>query len=174
MKRYFFIDKENTGNRFLKGLKDLTKQDTIILFHCEQQGDIKNDVLLALTNTKASIEIKKMHTHTKNAMDFQICTYLGYLYQSNGNRAKYYIVSNDKGFDASIEFIKNHLDPKAPIERIGCDMNLNPETEENMLESILKGKFKKKVINKVRNGMMESKNRGDFHNYLQRYEIKWT
>ena len=31
MKRYFFIDKENTGKRFLKGLKELSKKDLSVL-----------------------------------------------------------------------------------------------------------------------------------------------
>lgn len=165
MKRYFFIDKENTGKRFLKGLKELSKNDTIIIFHCEQQGEIKNDILLALATTKAAIEIRKMQIHTKNAMDFQICTYMGYLYKTYGNKAEYYIVSNDHGYDASIEFIKMQLDPKAKIERINCEMNISEE--ENTLENVLSGKYKKKIINKIKAGMKETADKAQFHNFLQ-------
>lgn len=167
MKRIFFIDKENTGSRFLKGLNGLTKNDMLVIFHYEQAGNIRPEVLLALSKTKASIEIIRMNTHTKNAMDFQICTYMGYMYNLYKRTAEYYIVSDDKGYQACIEFIKTHIDPKAIIGQVNSNMSLQ-ETKETLVDDLLKDKYQRKVINKIKKGLLQSKDKGEFHNYLQK------
>lgn len=167
MKRILLIDKENTGKRFLNGLEQLTQNDKIIIFHYEKAGEINQDILLPLSKCKAAVEIIKMNTHTKNAMDFQICTYVGYLYNQYKNTAEYYIVSDDKGYGASIEFLKTHVDPKASIYQIGSNMELESH-KETLLESLLKDKYQKKVINKIKKGIEVSKNKCEFHNYLQK------
>lgn len=165
MKRIFLIDKENTGNRFLKGLDTLTSQDKVIVFHYTQAGDIKSDTLLALSKTKAAVEIRSMTTHTKNAMDFQICTYLGYLYHENGNHAEYYIVSNDRGYEAAVEFMKLQFDKTANISIIPTCETVK-ETSPLIQEAL--GEFPNKIKNKVVAGLKKSSTISDFHIYLQR------
>lgn len=165
MKRIFLIDKENTGTRFLKGLEALSNQDKVIVFHYSQAGSIKEEVLSALSKTKAAVEIRSMNTHTKNAMDFQICTYLGYLYSKNGTNAEYYIVSNDKGYEAAVEFIKLQLDPKIKINIIPtCVVDSKPSV---LLENTL-NKYPNKIRNKVLTGIKKSGTISDFHTFLQR------
>lgn len=166
MKRLFLIDKENTGKRFLKGLDQLTANDKIIIFHYEQAGEIKPEILLPLSKCKAAVEIIKMNTHTKNAMDFQICTYIGFLYSQYKRTAEYYIVSDDKGYGASVEFIKNQIDPKAAITQIGSSMCVET-AKDNLVEGLLQGKYQRKVINKIIKGISVSRTKGEFHNYLQ-------
>lgn len=167
MKRLFLIDKENTGKRFLSGLNQLTANDKVIIFHYENAGEIKPEILVPLAHCKAAVEIIKMNTHTKNAMDFQICTYIGYLYSQYKRNAEYYIVSDDKGYGASIEFIKNHIDPKAVISQIGSSMQIDAK-KDSFLDLLLQDKYQKKVINKIKKGIMCSRDKGEFHNYLQK------
>ena len=167
MKRLFLIDKENTGKRFLHGLDKLTANDKVIIFHYELAGEIKPDILLPLSHCKAAVEIIKMNTHTKNAMDFQICTYIGYLYNQYKRNAEYYIVSDDKGYGAAIEFIKTHVDPKAAISQINSNMELEAE-KVSLVEILLQDKYQKKVINKIKKGIISSRDKGEFHNYLQK------
>lgn len=48
----------------------------------------------------------KVKTGTKNALDFQLSSYLGMLIGQEQGNANYYIVSNDKGYDCICEFWK--------------------------------------------------------------------
>lgn len=169
MKHIYLIDKENTGNRFLKGIENLKNEDMVIVFHYEQAGSINQLVLSALANTKASVEIRKMNTHTKNAMDFQICTYLGYLYGKYRNKAQYHIVSNDKGYEAAIEFLKMHIDPNMDVDimpSISHDKIVEKASAE-LIRTILID-FPNKVVNKVTAGIKTSKDTNDFHTFLQK------
>jgi len=169
MKHIYLIDKENTGNRFLNGIENLKQEDLVIVFHYEQAGSINPVVLSALANTKASVEIRKMHSHTKNAMDFQICTYLGYLFGKYKNKAEYRIISNDKGYQAAVEFLKMHIDPDMDVSimpSIGYSKEDEPQHKE-LLENLLKD-YPNKVINRVNNGIKTSKDTNSFHIFLQK------
>lgn len=169
MKHIYLIDKENTGNRFLNGIEKLKQEDLVIVFHYEQAGSINTVILSALANTKASVEIRKMHSHTKNAMDFQICTYLGYLYGKYKNKAKYRIISNDKGYQAAVEFLKMHIDPEMDISimpSIGYNGEDEPANKE--LLGILLKDYSNKVINRVNTGIKSSADTNSFHTFLQK------
>ena len=51
-----------------------------------------------LNQTKGKIVLQKVEVGVKNALDFQLSTYLGYLISENeGKNETYYIVSEDKG-----------------------------------------------------------------------------
>jgi len=169
MKHIYLIDKENTGNRFLNGIEKLKNEDIVVVFHYEQAGSINQVVLSALANTRASVQIRKMNTHTKNAMDFQICTYLGYLYGKYQNKAKYHIISNDKGYEAAVEFLKTHIDPTIDINimpSIGHEKMVK-NIQENPIRTILNS-YSNKVVNKVLQGIKTTADINDFHTFLQK------
>lgn len=54
----------------------------------------------------------------KNALDFQLVSYLGYMI-SKQDRQRYVIVSNDSGFDPVVEFWKTFLN--IDVERIAVN-----------------------------------------------------
>ena len=167
MKRIFLIDKENTGERFLQGINTLTAKDTVIIFHWEDSGAIKTSILETLSKSKAAIEIKKFHTHRKNALDFQICTYLGYLYGINGSDAKYYIVSNDRGYEAAVEFLKTNLDSRINISIVpNVDVDA-VSVEDALLIKLLTG-HNSKVRRCVKQGIKQTQTLNDFHSFLQK------
>lgn len=169
MKHIYLIDKENTGNRFLYGIENLRNEDKVIVFHYEQAGNINQVVLSALANTKASVEIRKMNTHTKNAMDFQICTYLGYLYGKYQNNAQYHIISNDKGYEAAVEFLKLHIDPNMVIDITpSIGYKKNSEEEQKKLVRAILNIYPNKVVNKVVTGIKSTKDTNSFHTFLQK------
>ncbi len=58
-----------------------------------------------LLDLRTRIECSFVAVGTKNALDFQLASHLGYLIGTNGNEnTVYYIVSNDKGFDCICDF----------------------------------------------------------------------
>ena len=68
----------------------------------------------------------KAKVGTKNALDFQLAAHLGYLIgQGNNQESKYYIVSNDKGYDCLCDYWKE-LD--AVVERISLSEDV-PEVK---------------------------------------------
>ena len=169
MKNIYLIDKENTENRFLQGIEELRNEDIVIVFHYEQAGNINPVVLSALAKTKASVEIRKMNIHTKNAMDFQICTYLGYLYGKYKNKAAYHIVSNDRGYEAAVEFLKTHIDPDINIKIMPCIgyENTVKKTSTELMHKILND-YSNKIVNKVITGIKSTTDVNGFHTFLQK------
>ena len=168
MKRFYFVDTENIGKRFLPGAENLTSNDTIILFNYKYGPKLSMEVLSALSNCKASIVRKEMETHTKNAMDFQICTYLGMIVGTYQTHAEYYIFSEDKGYGAAIEFIEQSLEKKAVIKEVR-DFNLS--TKQGVLKANIDdmlGTYPKKVRRVAAFAIQNMHTDEALHNYLQK------
>lgn len=97
----YLIDFENV--RSLKGIS-AHDEDCIILFYTQNADSIKLDDLQEIRKSNANIELKKVSAG-KNALDFQLSSYVGYLIGSSNN--DFCVVSNDNGFDAIVNFWKN-------------------------------------------------------------------
>ena len=98
---YFLIDYENVHDKEIKELENIKDGDTLIIFYSNQCRKISLDVLDF--SKGITYQIFKAFVGTKNALDFQLSSYLGYLIGKNSlqdtkSDANYYIVSNDKGY----------------------------------------------------------------------------
>lgn len=164
MKRIFLVDTENIGTRFLTGKETLTAEDKIILFNNESSL-VKT--LQELTITKSAVEVKHMSNHRKNAMDFQICTYLGMLVSQYGTKCEYYIVSADRGYESSLEFVRSNCGKGTVIEEV---INLKCEKTGELarltIDDLLPG-FSKKAKKEAAAGLRKTHNLCSYHNYLQ-------
>lgn len=98
----YLIDYENIKN--LKDLVGLDKKDKVVVFYTKNANSLTFEDHIALQSMEATIEYKKVITGN-NALDFQLSTYLGYLVGQN--YTEFCIMSNDKGYDAIIDFWKN-------------------------------------------------------------------
>ncbi len=106
----FLIDYENTNS--LNGIGDLSDEDRVIIFYSEKADKITFDIHLDILSSKAKIEYKRVEVGGKNALDFQLCSYLGYLIKLNeGIETNYYIISNDNGYS----FMKTFWEKEASI-----------------------------------------------------------
>ena len=99
-----YVDTENIATyNFLKKM-GLTEEDEIILFLSKRSNHINPMNLDILLNCKAMKKTVFVEAEEKNAMDFQIVTYLGLVYSKENS---YYIVSNDKGYSSAVDcFVK--------------------------------------------------------------------
>lgn len=99
-----YVDTENIATyNFLKKM-DLTEEDEIILFLSKRSNHINPMNLDILLNCKAMKKTVFVEAEEKNAMDFQIVTYLGLVYSKENS---YYIISNDKGYSSAVDcFVK--------------------------------------------------------------------
>lgn len=94
---FYLVDFENVKSDGLKGIDDLTKEDTVVIFYSDNADKISFDIHQSLVKSKAEIKLKKVNVGQKNALDFQLAAYLGYAAAKN-EKNNYYIVSNDNGY----------------------------------------------------------------------------
>ena len=123
---YYLIDCENVRTDGIRDLNGVSEGDAIILFYSEQCKNISLDVIDSIMKLKVQYSSFKAKVGTKNALDFQLAAHLGYLIgQGNNQESKYYIVSNDKGYDCLCDYWKE-LD--AVVERISLSEDV-PEVK---------------------------------------------
>ena len=107
---YFLIDYENVNVSGFDGLSSLTENDVVILFYSENANTLTFGLHKRINEAKANIEFQKVSVETKNALDFQLCSYLGYLIHDKmsdeSEKNDYYIVSNDQGYSILPDYWK--------------------------------------------------------------------
>lgn len=95
---YYLVDFENVKKDGLDGIHRLEKEDKVCIFYSKNADSITFDQHRRIIESRASIEFCKVEVGSKNALDFQLATQLGYLI-ANRSAEQYYIVSKDKGFE---------------------------------------------------------------------------
>ena len=86
----------------------LNEDDMIILFLTQRSKLHFNKNKLDSLNTKAKLIKIYAETGTKNSLDFQLVSFLGFMLGEHKNEDnKYYIVSRDKGYLSSINLLTN-------------------------------------------------------------------
>ena len=96
---YYLIDYENVKTSGLEGITKLTEEDVVIIFYTDNANTLTFELHQRLNESKAQIHFQKTAVGTKNALDFQMASYLGYIVRENLEKeAKYYLISRDQGF----------------------------------------------------------------------------
>ena len=103
---YYLIDYENTGEYGLHGLSELDSKDQVVIFYSENADKMSFDLHRKLQECHAVVEFRKITTGKKNALDFQLAAYLGYLMAKEEN-SRFCIVSKDLGYEVLLEFWKD-------------------------------------------------------------------
>lgn len=97
----FLIDYENVRTSAFNGLEDLTENDRVIIFYTGNSDNLTFSLMQRLISSRAPIEYKKVACGGKNSLDFQLCSYLGYLIGTSSN-THFCIISRDKGFSTML------------------------------------------------------------------------
>ncbi len=139
---YYLIDFENVKSRGMEGVELLTEEDTVCIFYSDNADSMTFDLHRKLNETKAKIVYHKVAVGTKNALDFQLATYLGYLIceqQREGIHPDYFIVTKDNGFSSlmvywkaqgvPVRIIRNLLWGKNPAAEQDLPVEEEPKTE---------------------------------------------
>ena len=109
MKRYFLIDTENVHMKGFKGVDTLTSDDTVIVFLTSECYNDATKISKFAQYHKCTIQQQWVKNGRKNALDFQLTSYLGILFNEHKDEdIEYYIISEDKGFLSSIEFLQQN------------------------------------------------------------------
>ena len=117
----YLIDYENVQD--LKDVKELTSEDSVIVFHSGQTKRIQSDFIFDAIE-RVKFKAKRIVSGKKNALDFQLVSYLGYLIGKGETDIK--IVSKDTGYDCLVDFWKG----KANIMRGETFITVKDEPKE--------------------------------------------
>ena len=113
----YLVDFENVTSEGLSGVGNLGEGDKVILFYSTKANKISLPIHVEMSKSPASFEYKEVLVGGKNALDYQLSTYLGYLIGQNED-ANYYIVSKDRGYEYLSDFWKQTLkDTEEQIDR---------------------------------------------------------
>ncbi|MCI7321845.1 MAG: PIN domain-containing protein [Lachnospiraceae bacterium] len=104
---YYLVDYENVKSHGLDGITSLDENDVLIIFYSENADSLTFGLHRRLNESLAKISYQKVDVGTKNALDFQLATYLGYLIRDNeGKESSYYIVTKDQGYSSLVNYWK--------------------------------------------------------------------
>lgn len=103
--KYYFVDYENVHSEGFIGIDGIAKNDTLYLMYTEQCKTFSLEVLEKIIRRKINFEVYKVGSGSKNALDFQLSSFMGYIIAKNEDKeCIFYIVSKDTGFDHLIDF----------------------------------------------------------------------
>ena len=100
---FYLIDYENIKR--VSGFNTLTEKDTVVFFYSQNANSMTFDLHFELDKSLAAKAYFKLQCGSKNALDFHLSSYVGYLVASHPNE-KICIISNDKGFECIVAFWK--------------------------------------------------------------------
>ncbi len=126
--KYYLVDYENVGKDGLSGIDALSKNDTVCIFYSEKADTMSFGLHEKINESRAKILFQKADNGTKNSLDFQLATFLGYLVCENRNR-EYYIVTRDHGYNALCSYWKKRNVKVAVVPELSAAEEL-PDTDE--------------------------------------------
>lgn len=94
----YLVDFENVTSAGISGIQRLTKEDKVYIFYTVNASNMSFAAHMNLLSSPAEVIYYNVTSGGKNALDFQLSSFLGYLV-SRGEDKEFYIISNDKGYD---------------------------------------------------------------------------
>ena len=167
---YYFVDYENVKTDGLNGINKLETSDKVCIFYSEHADTITFDLHKRLNESKATITFQKVEVGSKNALDFQLVTFVGY--EIAGNKEdEYYIVSKDTGYNSVCNYWKKR---KIGISIIADLTGLNiKQVQEQLLQKIEKLEKDKEVAKVVTDYIINYKTKQGIYNaLLEKYTSK--
>lgn len=113
--RLFLIDYENVNSAGLHGIGQASQDDRVILFYSHAANTLSFEIMDEMVSSGIMPERVCLERTGKNALDFQLVTFLGYLIAKEKADA-YYIISKDAGYQASIAFCQEYFGVKVQLK----------------------------------------------------------
>ena len=113
--RLFLIDYENVNSAGLHGIGQIDKQDRVILFYSHEADTLSFEIMDEMLAANVLPERVCLEHSGKNALDFQLVTFLGYLVAKD-KADEYFIISRDAGYQSAILFCREYLGVKVQLK----------------------------------------------------------
>ena len=179
---YYLIDYENVHASGMNGFSGLTTGDKVVIFYSDNSDSLTFGLHKKLMNALCKVEYHKVETGTKNALDFQLSSYLGYVIKENENKSdnKFFIVTKDNGFSVlctywkkkniSVEIISSLAGSKNPVTvvvpKVVAKTASPAESPDEMEKTVSKIITNKPDIDFVVSTVKKSKTRNEISNKL--------
>ena len=144
----YLIDFENVRSDGLAGIENLKKGDEVFIFYSEHAATLTIAMHKRILGCPAKIYYVEAMTGTKNALDFQLVSYLGYMIREKPE-VDYFIVSKDKGFEVVAQFWETkgvRVFTEAALD--GCAEDAESESIRKFLEENLSDKSEREFVGK--------------------------
>ena len=171
-----FVDFENVHNTGLNGLENLTENEIVYLFYSKNTPHLPMDVVAKISKSPADIELVESGAG-KNAMDFVIASYLGYMINEHDDNVDYFILSKDKGYKPLVDFWEDWN--VKTIEDLTQFAKKNEVTAKKTKPTVSKAEqalrsnigrvlngYNKEIKNQVVNVILKSKSKAEVNNKL--------
>lgn len=99
----YLIDFENVRSEGLRGTQDLNPGDQVVIFYSMNADTLTFEAHDWIMNSNATVRKYRIFHGGKNALDFQLSSYLGYLIRGEDDD-KFYIISKDRGYHYVLDF----------------------------------------------------------------------
>lgn len=148
---YYLVDYENVKNQGLNGVNKLSEGDTVYIFYSENADSLTFGLHRRLNESKATILFQRVEVGQKNALDFQLSSYLGYLIHENiDNPYDYFIVTKDKGFESLIPYWKKRkVNVSIVVDVSGQNAQVVQSELEAQVAALLKDKSDAPAVAKI-------------------------
>ena len=102
----YFVDYENVSQQGLEITENPTKMidGDVNIFYTDKCQSINMDIIHNITSLQGKVNLFHVKNGIKNALDFQLSTYLGYVISETEKGDEYIIISKDTGFDRVVWF----------------------------------------------------------------------
>jgi hypothetical protein len=105
---YYLIDFENVHAAGIADPAVCVEGDIVCIYYGADSQDLPLETIHAFYQKHVGLQTVPVNTGSKNALDFQLTTHLGYLIGSREHSvAAYRIVSNDTGYDCVVTYWKD-------------------------------------------------------------------
>ncbi len=164
---YYLVDYENVKSHGLDGIVKMPPEDVVSIFYSENADTMTFSLHQKLNETRAHVIYEKVEVGTKNALDFQLVTELGYLIRDMQDQdVSFYIVSKDKGYGNTVTYWKKR---GVRIAQVVDVSGLNEEKIENDLKMRVEPLVRdKEVVNKVVKMILQYKTKQGINNALMK------
>ena len=102
------VDLENTGSSIYNDIKLLKGSDTLVIFYSAKSAKMTMNIHVEIEKLLCKKEYICIQESSKNALDFQLATYLGYIIGKSNTKEKYAIISKDNDFNSICTFWKDN------------------------------------------------------------------
>lgn len=99
----YLVDFENVHSEGFKGAEMLSENDECYIFYSANANALSFELHQKICECKAKFYYKMVDTSGKNALDFQLVTFLGYLVAKRPDE-HFYIVTGDKMFSCATDY----------------------------------------------------------------------
>ena len=165
----FFMDFENVHADGFTGLDKLDNGSVVFVMYSENCKNISWDIMEKAESKGIKISAYRAMTGSKNALDFQLSSLLGYVIGKNEEKEnmEYIIISKDAGYDMVVEFWKRKGEVISRFTDLSCEKtndskknaeskkgNEAPKKNEKKTESAANKKASKEILQTTKEEML--------------------